>query len=76
MAREKQLHRITTFIDPETDTIVRSTVEYRLRIVDDVTGKPDEDMGKWQNGEKDFSELKPAAQTYIQNIVKQAFGIV
>lgn len=75
MAKEKELRRLTMYVDPEDPTkFARVEIDGVARLVDDGTGDPDEDLGDWINKAKNFAEGENPGATII-NMVKTRFGI-
>lgn len=60
MAKEKRLHRVTFYINRDTQEVERKEVEAEVR--DDT----DEDLGEWQNISREYDDLKPAVKTAIK----------
>jgi len=81
MSKEKRLSRITMYTepsDPEDENSVRVLGRVELdgeaRMVDDVTGEPDADLGDWINKAKNYAKDETPPQAVI-DMVKTRFGI-
>lgn len=75
-SKEKELRRITMFVDPNDATILsRVELDGVARIVDDVTSELDADLGKWVNKSKDYDLGDNPPQAVI-NMIKTRLGIV
>lgn len=75
MAKEKELRRLTMYVDPVDPTIFgRIELDGVARLVDDTTNEPDPDLGEWVNKAKNYAQGKPLPQSII-NMVKRRLGI-
>lgn len=75
MAKEKEFRRVTMYADPNDATkLGRIELDGVARIVDDVTGEPDEDLGEWVNKAKNYAEDEDPPN-FIKNMIKTRLGI-